>query len=185
MTIMLTMITTYATASGLPEACHGGRGGHANVNLSRTLLESDSQGPILLRPEGVRSVLRPPQDLAGVAPGDLLRRTGPNQHLMLLLCDLRAVRAPETLFHVYLNLPEHADQATRTSHLLAQFNFFAAGRPGDPTTPIWQSFDATHTVRALAEQGVIETEATLTILAARAFDPESRPSIGRIAIVLQ
>jgi hypothetical protein len=104
---------------------------------------------------------------------------------MLLLCDLRAAQTPETLFHVYLNLPEHADQATRARHLLTQFNFFAALRPGDTTPPVWQSVDVTRVIVALAEQGMIETAATLTILAARPFDPASRPSVGRITIVQQ
>lgn len=180
---MLMMITTHAAALGLPEVCR--RGGHADLDPSRTLLESALQGPIVLRPEGVRSVLRPQQGLAGVTPGDVLRRPDANRRLMLLLCDLRAERAPETLFRVYLNLPKQADPATRARHLLAQFNFFAAVRPGDTATPIWQSFDITQTVSALAEQGVLETEATLTILAARMFDPDSRPSVGRIAIVRQ
>ena len=182
--VMLT-ITAHATAPQLSEACFGGGEGHADVNPSSTLIESASHGPIVLRPGAVRSVLRPPQDLAQVAPGELLRRAVASRRLMLLLCDLRAVQTPETLFHVYLNLPEQADQATRASHLLAQFNFFAALRPGDTTMPVWQSFDVTHAVGILAEQGALETEATLTILAARTFDPESRPSVGRIAIVQQ
>ena len=155
------------------------------MNPSSTLLESASQGPIVLRPEGVRIVLRLPHDLTGVSPSEVLRRAGAGHRLILLLCDLRAARTPQTLFHIYLNLPEQADQAMRMSHLLAQFNFFAAVRPGDTITPVWQSFDVTHTVSALVEQGVLDTEATLTILAARMFDPESLPSVGRFAIVRQ
>lgn len=182
--VMLT-ITTHVTAPQLSEACLGGREGHADVDPRNTLLESASHGPIVLHPEGIRSVLRPPQDLARVAPGELLRRAVASRRLLLLLCDLRAVQTPETLFHVYLNLPEQADQATRGRHLLAQFNFFGAGRPGDTTMPVWQSFDVTHVVSTLAEQGVLETEATLTILAARTFDSKSRPSVERIAIVQQ
>lgn len=180
---MLTITT--AAAPGLLEACVPDRGGHADLSPSNTLLELASQGPVMLRPEGVRVVLRPPQDLARVAPGELLRRAAANRRLILLLCDLRAAETPETLFHIYLNLPERADQASRPSHLLAQFNFYEAVRPGDTTMPIWQSFDVTHAVGTLAEQRVLETEATLTILAARTFDPESQPSVGRIAIVQQ
>lgn len=182
--VMLT-ITIHAAAPGRSEACLGGREGHAGLSPSSTLLESASQGSIMLRPEGVRIVLRPPQDLVRVAPGELLRRAVANRRLILLLCDLRAAQTPETLFHVYLNLPEQADQASRANHLLAQFNFFAAIRPGDTTMPVWQSFDITHAVGTLAEQGVLETNATLTILAARTFDPDSRPSVGRIVIVQQ
>lgn len=182
--VMLT-ITAHVTASELSKACLGGREGHADLNPSSTLLKSTSHGPIVLRPKGIRSALHPPQDLAGVTPGEVLRRAVASGRLMLLLCDLRAVRTPETLFHVYLNLPEQADQATRASHLLAQFNFFATVRPGDTTTPVWQSVDVTRAVGTLAEQGMLETEATLTILAARTFDPGSRPSVGRIAIVQQ
>lgn len=139
----------------------------------------------MLRAEGVRIVLRPPQDLARLAPGELLRRAVVSRRLILLLCDLRAAETPETLFNIYLNLLERADQASRASHLLAQFNFFSAVRPGDTTMPVWQSFDITHAVGTLAEQGVLDTEATLTILAARTFDPESRPNVGHIAIVQQ
>lgn len=139
----------------------------------------------MLRPEGVRIVLRPPQDLVRVAPGELLRRAVVSRRVILLLCDLRAAETPETLFHIYLNLPERADQASRASHLLAQFNFFEAVRLGDTTMPIWQSFDVTDAVRTLAEQRVIETEVTLTILAAQTFDLDSRPNVGRIAIVQQ
>ncbi|MDF0652961.1 MAG: hypothetical protein P0121_16010 [Nitrospira sp.] len=182
--VMLT-VTTLATAPELSEACLSSQEGHADLHPSSTLLESASPGRIVLRPEGVRSVLHPPQNLAQVAPGEVLRRVGASQRLLLLLCDLRAAQTPETLFHVYLNLPEQADQATRANHLLAQFNFFAALRPGDQMTPVWQSVDVTQAVGALAEQGMIETEATLTILAARPFDPKSRPSLGRIAIVQQ
>lgn len=130
-------------------------------------------------------MLRVPQQLAQVSPGEVLRRAGANRRLVLLLCDLRAAETPETLFHVYLNLPEKANQAARARHLLAQFNFFEAVQPNGTTMPVWQSFDITQTVGALAEQGMLETEATLTILAARRFDPKSRPSVGRIAIVEQ
>ena len=128
-------------------------------------------------------MLRPAQKLTQGSPGQVLRRAVASRRLMLLLCDLRTRQTPETLFHVYLNLPEQPDQATRQRHLLAQFNFFTAARPGDTTTPIWQSVDITQVVGALAERGVLETDATLTILAARLFDPESRPTIGRLAIV--
>ena len=188
--IMLMMLTTDAAASGLPEACMGSRGGHADMNPTIILLESDPQDPIALRPEGVRSVLHPHQDLSRVMPGEVLRREGTSRRLILLLCDLRAARAPETLFHVYLNLPEHADSGTRARHLLAQFNFFAAVRSGNTeaantTIPIWQSFDVTHAVGALAEHGVLATEVVLSILAAKSFDPESRPSVGRLTIVGQ
>lgn len=183
--MVMLMITIQAAAPGLSEGCVGGREGPAGLSPSSTLLESASQGSIILRTEGVRIVLRPPQDLAQVAPGKLLRRAVASRHLILLLCDLRAAQTPETLFHVYLNLPEKADQATRASHLLAQFNFFEAVRSGDTTMPVWQSFDVTHEIGTLAEQGMHETEATLTILAARRFDPESRPSVGRIIIVQQ
>jgi hypothetical protein len=182
--VMLT-VATLISAPESPGACLSGGEGHPAWPPRSTVLESAAQGPILLRPEGVRSVLRVPQQLAQVSPGEVLRRAGASRRLLLLLCDLRAAQTPETLFHVYLNLPEHTDQATRTRHLLAQFNFFEAIRPDDTTTPVWQSFDITQTVAALAEQGMIETEATLTILAARSFDPESRPSVGRIAIVPQ
>lgn len=125
------------------------------------------------------------QDRARLSPGEVLRRAVASRRLILLLCDLRAVQTPETLFHVYLNLPEHADQATRAGHLLAQFNFFEALRPGDRKTPLWQSVDVTRLVGALVEQGRLETDVTLTILAAQTFDPTSRPSVGRIAIVQQ
>lgn len=182
--VMLT-ITIHAAAPGLSEACLGGREGDAGLSPGSTLLESALQGPIMLRAEGVRIVLRPPQDLARLAPGELLRRAVVSRRLILLLCDLRAAETPETLFSIYLNLLERADQASRASHLLAQFNFFSAVRPGDTTMPVWQSFDITHAVGTLAEQGVLDTEATLTILAARTFDPESRPNVGHIAIVQQ
>lgn len=183
--MVMLAITTHLTAPELSEACLGGREGPAELHPSSTVLESAAQGPTVLRPEGVRSVLRSPQHLAGIGPGEALRRAGASRRLLLLLCDLRAAQTPETLFHVYLNVPEHADQATRTRHLLAQVNFFAALRPGDTTTPVWQSVDVTRVVGALAKQGMLETAATLTILAARPFDPKSRPSIGRIAIVQQ
>jgi hypothetical protein len=130
-------------------------------------------------------VLHPRQDRAGVAPGEVLRRAVVSRRLILLLCDLRAEQTPETLFHVYLNLPKQADQATRKSHLLAQFNFYEALRPGDTTTPVWQSVDVTRVVAAVAKQGRLGTAATLTILAARPFDPSSRPSVALIAIAEQ
>ena len=130
-------------------------------------------------------MLRPAQELAQVSPGQLLSRAVASRRLMLLLCDLRATQPPETLFHIYLNLPEQADQSTRQRHLLAQFNFFSAARPGDTTTPVWQSIDITPVVGTLADRGMLETDATLTILAGRPFDPESRPSVGRLTIVTQ
>lgn len=155
------------------------------MNPRHTVLESAVQGPIALRPEGISIALGSRYDFAGVLPGVAIRRALVNGRLILLLCDLRAAQTPETLFHIYLNLPKKADQATRASYLLAQFNFFAAARPGDPMTPVWQSFDITQVVGALAEQGKLETETTLTILAAQPYDSESRPSVGRLAIVRQ
>ncbi len=182
--VMLTMLSTLAVPA-LSKACLGGRGGQADVNPRSTLLESTSHSPIVLRPEGVRSRLRPTEELAQVSSGQVLRRAVASRRLMLLLCDLRAAQTPETLFHVYLNLPEQADRGTHKRHLLTQFNFFSAARPGDTTAPVWQSADITHVVGALAEQGMLEEEATLTILAARPFDVESRPTIGRLAILKQ
>ncbi|MGC4095743.1 MAG: hypothetical protein QM706_01390 [Nitrospira sp.] len=155
------------------------------MNPSRTVLESSEHGPIMLRPAGVDIVLRPTDDSAGVPPGVTIHRALVSGRLLLLLCDLRAAETPETLFHVYLNLPKKGNQATHAKYFLAQFNFFTAGRPGDTSIPVWQSIDVTHAVGTLAAQGTLETETTLTILAARPFDPESRPSVGRLAIVQQ
>jgi hypothetical protein len=183
--MVILTITAHITSAQLLEACLGSLGGPANWHRSSTLLESVSDGPILLRPEGVRSALRPMQGFAGAAPGEVLRRAVASRRLMLLLCNLRAEQTPETLFHVYLNLPEQADRAMRARHLLAQFNFFEATQPGEATTPVWQSIDVTQAIGALVEQGMLVTEATLTILAAQRFDPKSRPSVGRIAIVQQ
>lgn len=181
--IMFAIITTQAFSEA-SEACLGGREGPVDVNRSSTLFESASPGPILLRPEGIRSVLHLRQDLQEASPGQVLRQSMASWRLMLLLCDLRAVQTPETLFHIYLNLPQAADATTRKRHLLAQVNFFRAIRPGDPM-PVWQSFDITQVVGTLLEHGMLETEATLTIVAARTFDPLSRPSVGRLAIVQQ
>lgn len=155
------------------------------MNPRRTVLESVVQGPIRLRSEGVHIAMSSRHDFARVPPGVAIRRALVNGRLLLLLCDLRAAQTPETLFHVYLNLPKNAGQAMRARYLLAQFNFFAAARPGDTTTPVWQSFDITHAVGVLTEQGKLETETTLTILAAHPYDPKSRPSVGRLVIVRQ
>ena len=183
--MVLLTISTYFTVHELSAACLDGRGGPPELNARRTVLESAVPGPITLRPEGVRIALGSRHDFAGVPPGVAIRRALVGGRLMLLLCDLRAAQTPETLFHVYLNLPKKAGQATHERYLLAQFNFFTATRPGDTTTPVWQSFDITHAVGALAEQGKLETETTLTILAVQPYDPESRPSVGRLAIVRQ
>lgn len=186
LTVVATLtLTIHVAAPQLSEACLGGRDGPVDLNPSSTLLESASPGPIVIRADGTYSVLHLRHDLVEATPGELLRRAGVTRRLFLLLCDLRAAQTPETLFHIYLNLPEHADQATRASHLLAQFNFFGAIRPGDTTMSVWQSFDVTHTIDLLTRQGVLETKVMLTILAVRPFDPQSRPSVGRIALVQQ
>ncbi len=130
-------------------------------------------------------MLRSPQHLAGIAP----RRSAPPGRRESASA-VAAVRSPcradsRDVVPRLPQLAEAADQATRESHLLAQVNFYEALQPGDTTTPVWQSVDVTRVVGALAKQGMLETAATLTILAARPFDPKSRPSVGRIAIVQQ
>ncbi|HRI38104.1 MAG TPA: hypothetical protein PLO50_06070, partial [Nitrospira sp.] len=97
---MWTMITMHA-APELSQACLGGRGGPADLNSSKTLLESTSRGSLMLLPEGVHSVLRlRQQDPSRISPGEVLRRAVTSRRLILLLCDLRAAQTPETLFHI-------------------------------------------------------------------------------------
>src|SRR5438270_380608 len=111
-----------------------------------------------------------------------------SRNAYLVLTGLHAVKQPGTLFHLYLDLPEDVSPKPGNAWHLGSINFYNAvpvpDAPKDkPTLPI--SIDITSVMRKLHSSQKLTSVNTVTIAPTRALEPDSKPMIEHIAIVIK
>jgi tyrosinase len=154
-----------------------------------------SSGPVALGSTPVRVNLKAvasPSPAAAPAASPLAARLSalPDDHrLYLVINDFKATAQPETLYRVYLDLPDNAPSDPLNSNYVGSFNFFAAVPHGDDhehaDTARSISFDITDIAADLDAKGQLKAEHTVTIVPAKTPFADAKPVIGNISFVEQ
>ena len=167
----------------------------AAANTPPVTVAKSQAGPVALGAEPVRVSLQaaaPPAAGApqGAAPlSARLSALPENRRLYLVINNIMAEAPPETLYRVYLDLPEGPPPSDPVnSNYVGSFNFFDAVPHGDDhaahaSKPI--SFDITNVAANLDARGLLKTDHTVTILPAREPAKDAKPVVGDISVVEQ
>jgi hypothetical protein len=154
-----------------------------------------SSGPVALGATPVRvnlAAVASPSPAAAPAASPLAGRLSalPDDHrLYLVITDFKAAAQPETLYRVYLDLPDTAPSDPLNSNYVGSFNFFAAvphgedHEHGEVARSI--SFDITDIAADLDAKGQLKAAHTVTIVPAKAPFAEAKAVIGDISFVEQ
>ena len=112
-----------------------------------------------------------------------------NRRVYLVISDFKADAQPETLYRVYLDLPDSPPSDPVNSHYVGSFNFFAAVPHGDDhdhaDTARSISFDITDVAANLDASGLLKAEHAVTIVPAKTPNAEAKPVVGNISFVEQ
>jgi len=154
-----------------------------------------SSGPVALGSTPVRVNLQAvasPSPAAAPAASPLAARLSAlldDHRLYLVINDFKATAQPETLYRVYLDLPDNAPSDPLNSNYVGSFNFFAAVPHGDDhehaDTARSISFDITDIAADLDAKGQLKAEHTVTIVPAKTPFADAKPVIGNISFVEQ
>src|SRR5438270_12657149 len=120
--------------------------------------------------------------------GQMLESLPASRSVYLALSGLHAGEPPGTLLHMYLDLPEDVAPKPGNAWHLGSINFYNAvpgpDAPKDkPTLPM--SIDITSAMRKLLSSHKLTSANTITIAPTRALEPDSKPMIEHIAIVIK
>jgi tyrosinase len=156
-----------------------------------SLATQASSGPIALGAQPTRVAMRPATPAATPSTSFLAERLNalPAQHrLYLVLNNLSATAVPETLYRVYLDLPEGAPNDPFNSNYVGSFQFFDAVPHGEDhamhgSKPF--TFDVTDVVANLQARGQLKPDHTVTIVPAGEPAADAKPVVGDISFVEQ
>jgi tyrosinase len=149
-------------------------------------------GPVALGAAPVRVNLAAVASPSPAAASPLAARLSalPDDHrLYLVITDFKADAQPETLFRVYLDLPDNPPSDPLNSSYVGAFNFFAAVPHGDDHAHAEVarsiSFDITDVAADLDAKGQLKAEHVVTIIPAKAPFADAKAVIGNISFVEQ
>lgn len=120
--------------------------------------------------------------------GQILQSLSPSRSLYLELDGLQAVKQPGTLFHLYLDLPQHVAPKPGNAWHIGSINFYNAvpgpdapkDKPSLPTT-----IDIAGVLRNLRSSQKLTADSTITIMATHPPEAGSKPMIGHMAIIVK
>ena len=95
---------------------------------------------------------------------------------------------PETIYQLYLGLPQGTAPTPDSPYYVGALNFFNAARGGAEAArsdPRFLCFDVTHLVKSLQSQRALGENATVTIVPAGKLRAGARPVVGEISLVAQ
>ena len=183
------MLVAAAAAPGLAAA--------APPAPAATLAKSQA-GPIALGAAPVRvpvqATASPTAAAPSAAPGAAplaarLSALPENRRLYLVINNIKAEAQPETLYRVYLDLPEGTSPSDPiNSNYVGSFNFFDAVPHGDDhsghaSKPV--SFDITNVASNLDARGLLKADHTVTIVPSDEPAADAKPVVGDISFVEQ
>jgi len=188
------LISAPLVASAGPSLAAEAAAAPAPVTVAKT-----QSGPVALGAAPVRVNLQstaPASPAAAPAAGASplsarLSNLPDNRRLYLVISDFKASAPPETLFRVYLDLPDSPPTDPVNSHYVGSFNFFAAVPHGDSTdhdhgdTARSISFDITDVAANLDANGQLKAEPGVTIVPAKAPFADAKAVVGNISFVEQ
>lgn len=160
------------------------------------LLQSGPSGAAVATPQVISLTAAPVRvplasglpSVAAVNMATRLQSLPANRRLLLVLDSLVAEQQPGIVYEVYFDLPASAPISPNSPNFVGTMNFFAAApMPGMnmPAPRRTRSFDITRTGRALAAQGRLSAEPSVTISPEGAPAETARPIVGRIEVVEQ
>jgi hypothetical protein len=179
-----TLVACVCLAAGLDSSSAGAVPSGSNVNQPTSITHLASSAVIELGEKPARVALRP--EGARTAFDARAQALSHARRLHLVFHGLRAEAQPETLFHVYLNLPPDAVPKDDDVRRVGTLNFFGAIRdPGAEAAGLSRSFDITDLVARLHREHLLTDDTTVTIMASRAPVAGAKASIARVAVVEQ
>jgi tyrosinase len=166
----------------------------AAAPAAATTVATSQGGPITLGAASVRVNVQAAASPAAAAPGVAplaarLSALPENRRLYLVISNIKAEAPPETLYRVYLDLPEGTPPSDPiNSHYVGSFNFFDAIPHGEDhsqhsSKPV--SFDVTNVVANLDAGGLLKADHTVTIVPSGEPAAEAKPVVGDISFVEQ
>lgn len=146
---------------------------------------ANASGPVELVAGPTRVVLTMQTPLA-----THIKSLRPGQHIYVVLRDLRSSEAPGILYHVYLDLAPGTNPGNYDPHYVGTLNFFNAIRSGGSWAaaskkPRFFSYDITSMLKSFLARKLLSDQTVITILPGGLAITKSRPTIGKIEIILQ
>jgi tyrosinase len=180
--LQMTGLVGAALAAGLLVYAATGGGSQNPASGYVDAMTIATAGPVALGNDATQIVLEA-KNLAS-----RMETLAPNRHIYLVLKDPHAEAQPDTLYHVYLDLPQGLKPEKGGAHDLGTLNFFNAvpleGGPKNIRTMI-RSFDVTALLKNLRQSNALGDTITVTIVPSGVPAPGAKPSIARVEIVEQ
>jgi len=159
-----------------------------------TFATQAAPGTVALGAQPVRVVLRSTATTAAAAGSPLagqLASLSEGRRLYLVIKNLSAAAPPETLYRVYLDLPEGTPDDPLNSHYVGSFNFFDAVPHGEEhvshgtnaSKPV--SFDITDVAANVQARNLLKAEHSVSIVPSSQPVSDAKPAIGDISFVVQ
>jgi len=166
----------------------------AAAPAAATTVAKSQAGPIALGAAPVRVNVQAAASPTAAAPGAAslgarLSALPENRRLYLVISNIKADAPPETVYRVYVDLPEGTPPSDPiNSNYVGSFNFFDAVPHGDDhsqhgSKPV--SFDVTNVVANLDARGLLKADHTVTIVPSGEPAADAKPVVGDISFVEQ
>jgi hypothetical protein len=141
--------------------------------------------PVKLR-SGPITVKMAPASAAEEASLSLaLKSLKPEEHLFVVLRDLKASEPPGVLYDVYLDLPQGAHPKLDDPHIIGTINFYNSVGPSAGNPEFLFSFDITDAARSLQARNLLSSRTTVTIVPSGTPEANAEAVLGRIELVKQ
>jgi hypothetical protein len=125
---------------------------------------------------------------AGKALSARVASAGEGRKVYLVAKGLGADEPPETIYQLYLGLPQGTVPSPDGPYYVGALNFFNAARGGAEagrSDPRFLSFDVTSLLKSLQSRNALDDNATVTIVPAGKPRANARPVINAISLVAQ
>jgi hypothetical protein len=114
-----------------------------------------------------------------------LKNLKPEEHLYLVIRDLKASEPPGVFYDVYLDLPRRAHPRLEDPHIVGTLNFYNSVGVSAGNPEFFFSFDITDTARSLQVRNLLSGRTTLTIVPSGDPAANAEAVVGRIELVKQ
>jgi len=145
-------------------------------------LATSASAPVKLGAGPVAVKLVPPA--SGKALSARVATVGENRKVYLVARGLGTDEPPETIYQIYLGLPQGVPPRPDAIYYVGSLNFFnsvGAGR----SDPRFLSFDVTALLKTLRSRNSLGDNTTVTIVPANTPRVSAKPVIGEVALVEQ
>jgi len=175
------MLTIVAAMTGAFNATAFNIVGVAVAAELQTLATSPG-APVVLGAGPLTVTLAPPSGEALSARAALV---GPDRKVYLVAKGLGTDVPPETIYQLYLGLPQGSAASPDSIYYVGALNFFNSVGRGAGSDPRFLSFDVTALVKSLRSQNALSESATVTIVPAGKLRAGAKPVISAISLVAQ